>query len=160
MVMQARLVLLALFGLAWWFFGNLYEAVVISPNWVYDSAAQLERLNAFFQRSSPTLYFVPLTQLATMLVWYVTWRNREPSASRPLRWASLFAVLATALNFAIVSTLVTRLFGETRSTEPATIQSLTVRWNSLNALRIALTGSTMVALFEAFRRLDRRYARS
>src|SRR5690242_9538153 len=38
----------AVLGLAYWFFGNLYEAVVFSPNWVVDSAAQIDRLNAFF----------------------------------------------------------------------------------------------------------------
>jgi len=32
--LQRRLTLTAVIGLAYWLFGNLYEAVVFSPNWV------------------------------------------------------------------------------------------------------------------------------
>lgn len=45
----------ALLGYLHWFFGNLYEAVVFSPNWVLNSPAQMERLHGFFVATSPTL---------------------------------------------------------------------------------------------------------
>ena len=60
--------LVAVIGYASWFFGNLYEAVVYSPNWVTDSAAQMARLNLFLVNTNPTLYFLPPTILATILV--------------------------------------------------------------------------------------------
>src|SRR5690349_24243115 len=42
---QKWLTLVAVLGLAYWFFGNLYEAIVFSPNWVTDTPAQMTRLN-------------------------------------------------------------------------------------------------------------------
>src|SRR5215212_5573590 len=69
---QKALTLATVVGLAYWLFGNLYEAVVLSPNWVVDSPAQLTRLNEFFVVTSPTLYFVPLALAALALVFVIT----------------------------------------------------------------------------------------
>jgi sterol desaturase/sphingolipid hydroxylase (fatty acid hydroxylase superfamily) len=152
---QAQLTLFALFGFGWWFYGNAYEAIVIAPNWVHDSASQVARLRAFFVHTSPTNYFVPLTQLATLLVWVITCRNREPAAARPLRLASVFAALAAGLNVVIVTTLVLRIFDAGETLAPEIVHRLTLTWNMLNGVRMALTGVTIVALFQAFRQLDR-----
>jgi hypothetical protein len=155
MPIHARLTLVAICGLAWWFFGNAYEAFVISPNWVHESAEQVGRLNTFFKVTSPTHYFVPITPLATLLVWWLAWRNREPSAKPYFMRASVLIALATALNVLIVSTVILRLFGRANALSPELTHELTVRWNYLNLCRIALVGAVITALFQAFRRLDR-----
>jgi len=150
------LVLMALVGMLHWLFGNLYEAVVIAPNWVVDAPRQLERLHGFFVQTSPSVYFVPISLLAPLLVWLALAVHRGPVAKKPLRYASLFAGLASVLNAFIVGTIVSRLFGESYGSEPATVlHALCVRWNALNAVRMILTAATSFWLFAAFRALDR-----
>jgi hypothetical protein len=70
--------------------------VVFSPNWIEDSPAQFTRLHEFFRNTGPTLYFVPLTQLATILVWVLWWRNRDDDVKRDYRRAGVSALLSTA----------------------------------------------------------------
>jgi hypothetical protein len=152
---QKWLTLVVVLGLAYWFFGNLYEAVVFSPNWVVDSPAQLTRLNEFFVNTGPTLYFVPLTLLATVLVWVLLALNRESEVAADYRKASLFALLLTALNALIVVTTVTKLFGADYLSYADRLTSYAWRWNVLNVIRMALTAATAAYLFNAFRKLDR-----
>jgi hypothetical protein len=149
------LTLVGTLGLAHWFFGNLYEAVVISPNWIVDSPAQLTRLNEFFVRTSPTLFFIPVTPIAAALVWLTTALNRERAVARSYQRASIFIALAMALNTLIVSTLIVHLFGEDYHAHAAQLQTYATRWNILNLLRMALVATTIVYLFQAFRQLDR-----
>lgn len=154
-VRQKWLTLAAVLGLAYWFFGNLYEAIVISPNWIVDSSAQLTRLNQFFVNTSPTLFFIPLTLLATVLVWVLLVVNQDTELKALYRNASLFAVALTALNVLIVTTLITKLFGTDYLSYGDELSSYAWRWNILNVIRMALTATTAVYLFGAFRRLDR-----
>jgi hypothetical protein len=145
-----------LLGMLHWFFGNLYEAIVVSPNWVLDSPTQLDRLHGLFARSSPTLYFVPISFLAPALAWAAHVKNHAPSAAADFRRASLFAALVTALNAFIVTTIVTVLFGDDyRAHSDTALHALCVRWNVLNALRMLFSAATAFWLFAAFRKLDR-----
>jgi hypothetical protein len=152
---QKWLTLLAVLGLSWWFFGNLYEAFVISPNWVVDAPAQLERLHGFFVRTSPTAYFVPVTPLAMLLAWALTFTNRRPEARRAYRIASVIGAAAMAVNALIVGTLITRLFGDAYRSFGEELSVLAWTWNGLNVVRMVLTASTAAFLFSAFRALDR-----
>lgn len=152
---QKKLILITVIGLLYWFFGNLYEAVVFSPNWVIDSPSQMKRLNEFFVTTSPTIYFVPMTQLATILVWILLWKNKEDSVKSELRRASLFAVLVTVLNVFIVSTVVLKLFAEDFEKYGDYLTTLTWRWNILNCFRMGLVATTIYYLFNAYRKLDR-----
>jgi hypothetical protein len=147
-VVQKWWTFVASLGLAYWFFGNLYEAVVFSPNWVVDSAAQITRLNAFFVNTGPTLYFLPLTALATVLVWVLLAVNKRGDVRSDYRRAALFAVLLTGVNVFIVSAVVTKLFD-------AGTARLAWEWNVLNVVRMALTATTAWFVFSAFRKLDR-----
>jgi hypothetical protein len=149
------LTFLAALGLVHWFFGNLYEATVISPNWVLDSPAQLTRLNELFVRTSPMLYFVPITPVAALLVWLVTFLNRNTTLKTVYVRASVYTALAMALNAVIVSTLVAKLFGADYALHAARLHDYAVRWNILNVLRMALVGAAIAYLFSAFRELDR-----
>ncbi|MEV6299914.1 hypothetical protein AB0M02_10990 [Actinoplanes sp. NPDC051861] len=154
---QRLLTLSAVLGLAYWFFGNLYETVVISPNWIEDSPAQLTRLNQFFTNTSPTLYFVPLTPLAVALVWLLWWRNRDDTLRADYRRAGVASLLLTALNAAIVGLIIPRLFGPEALAHPEHLLPAAWSWNGLNLVRMALTATTAWFLFQAFRKLDRRH---
>jgi hypothetical protein len=153
---QRRITLLAVLGMVYWLFGNLYEAVVFSPNWVDDSPAQFARLNAFFTNTGPTLYFVPLTQLATVLVWLLWWRNRDAEVRADYRRAGFASLALTALNAGIVGLIIPRMFGADALANPAGINPAAWTWNILNVGRMILTATTAWYLFQAFRTLDRR----
>ncbi|RZU53119.1 hypothetical protein EV385_5005 [Krasilnikovia cinnamomea] len=153
---QKWLTLVAVLGLAYWFFGNLYEAIVFSPNWVVDTPAQMTRLHGFFVNTGPTLYFVPLTFLAALLTWLLLALNRDPALRADYRRASLVAVVLMGLNAFIVATVVSKLFGAGYPADPERLSAYAWRWNVLNVLRMMLTATAAVILFNAFRKLDRR----
>ena len=144
-----------IFGLCWWLFGNLYEQVVISPNWIVDSPAQMRRLHEFFIVTTPTIYFVPLTQIATVLVWIIYFLNKREVVKSDLKCASILAVLATALNIFIVSAIVLKLFASDFEKYGVYLSVLTRRWNVLNIFRMMLVATTIHYLVNAFRKLDR-----
>lgn len=154
-LLQKNLTLTAVIGLAYWFFGNLYEEIVISPNWITDSPAQMKRLNEFFINTSPTVYFVPLTQIATILVWILFATNKTNEVRREYRIASIFAVLSTAINIVIVSTIVLTLFGADYAAKADMLNAYCWRWNILNIVRMTLVATTTFYMFNAYRKLDK-----
>jgi hypothetical protein len=152
---QKRLTLVAVLGMAWWFFGNLYEAIVFSPNWVVDSPAQFTRLNEFFTVTGPTLYFVPVTVLATGLTWILLWLNRDDDVMADCKRAGMSALVLTVLNIVIVTRVVPNLFGDDYLSHAGTLTAYAWTWNILNVFRMALTATTAYFLFNSFRKLDR-----
>ena len=154
-LVQRRLTLFTVIGLLYWFFGNLYEAIVFSPNWVVDSPTQVKRLNEFFVNTSPTTYFIPLTQIATVLVWLLLWKNQVSSIRTDLKLAGIFAVLVTILNAVIVSTVVLKLFATDYGKYGDYLTTLTWRWNILNCFRMGLVALTIYYLFNTYRKLDK-----
>jgi hypothetical protein len=152
---QKLLTLTAVVGFAWWLFGNLYEAIVISPNWVVDSPTQLARLNAFFVNTTPTAYFIPVVPIATLLAWTAWALNRDARLAADYRRAGVFAAAAMAVNTLIVATLISRLFARDFAVWGAQLHIYAWRWNALNVVRMALVATTAVYLFQAFRKLDR-----
>jgi len=156
MVRRGRLlVLIAMVGMLHWLFGNLYEQVVIAPNWLVNSREQLQRLHGFFVRTSPMTYFVPLSFVAPVLTWGALVVCRGTLARSELGRASLFALSATIVNAVIVSSIVTQIFGDgyARLTD-AVLHASCVRWNILNGVRMICTAATVYWLFAAFRQLD------
>jgi hypothetical protein len=153
---QRTLTLVTVVGLAYWLFGNLYEAVVFSPNWVLDSPAQLTRLNEFFVVTSPTLYFVPLALAALALVFVVAWLNPVAELAPHYRRARLLAVAEVALNAVIIPFVITKMIGPGYRDHLADATTLAWWWTGLNLARIALAAAMAAVLFSAFRVLDRR----
>ncbi|MGJ6966753.1 hypothetical protein ACSDR0_33050 [Streptosporangium sp. G11] len=153
--LQRRLTLTAVIGLAYWLFGNLYEAVVFSPNWVGDSPAQFARLDGFFAVTGPTLYFVPLTMLALVLVWALWWRNENDALAADYRRAGITALVLAALTAYIVAAVIPRMFGADAFAHPENLNAAAWQWNILNVLRMILTATTAYFTFNAFRKLGR-----
>jgi predicted permease len=127
---------------------------VFSPNWVVDTSAQMQRLREFFVNTSPTWYFMPLTALATLLVWSLWASNRRDIVRRDYRRAAFFAVLATCVN-AVTVAVVMKLFAPEYMTRAAALSRYCQYWNALNLVRMLLVAATAVFLFNAFRKLDR-----
>lgn len=150
---QKYSVLFALFGMSYWLFGNLYEEIVISPNWIDGSIEQLTRLHQFFKNTTPTHYFVPFTQLATIIIWIVYFTNKTDELKRDLRLASIFGLSATIINFYIVLTIVLKLFSTEYLQYGEHLNALCWRWNVLNIFRMLLTGTTIYYLLNVYVKL-------
>lgn len=135
------LLIAALIGLAWWFFGNCYEAVVISPNWVIDSPAQLTRLHDFFTVTSPTTYFIPATPLSLILLWAALYLGRRTFPPRLVKAAAVTSIALTALTIAIVTILVDVLFGDDYLDRAGALVRYAWWWNVANLIRMALTAT-------------------
>lgn len=147
--------LVAITGQAYWLFGNLYEEVVIAPNWIMNSPLQLKRLHDFFLLTNPTFYFVPLTQLSTLLVWWLTWLNREHTVKKDYQQAAWYALLSAVVNIFIVTTIVIKIFGADFENYGDYLNTLCWRWNVLNIFRMTLVSVTLYYLFNIYRKLDK-----
>src|SRR5205809_751071 len=73
-----------------WFFGNLYEEVVIVPNGLVASSASLAAYNAYFSVTNAAFYYVPTSQLGFVGLLWLVFRSRRSASveARSLRRAS------------------------------------------------------------------------
>jgi hypothetical protein len=140
------LLALALLGVAQWFFGNLYEAVVTAPNW--RVGFEYEAITGRSQNADrPIRYYVPTTWVAVVLLWAATilgWRAM-PDAKRWLAVGSASSVAAVALSVYIITQLNLRLFyiGPVREIE--SVRPLMERWQILNWVRVSIVGTVLGA---------------
>lgn len=141
------LLIAALVGLAWWFFGNLYEAVVISPNWVIDSPAQLTRLHDFFASTSPTTYFVPATPITLVVLWVGLYVGRRTLPRGQVRLVVAASIALLVLTIGIVTILVDGLFGTDYLDHAENLVDLAWWWNLANLIRMALTAACGVLVW-------------
>lgn len=135
------LLIAALIGLAWWFFGNLYEAVVISPNWILDSPAQLTRLHDFFAITSPTAYFIPAAPITVIVLWVALYLGRRTLPRALVRSAAAASITLVVLTIAIVTVLIDGLFGEDYLSHADSLVDYAWSWNVANLIRMALTAT-------------------
>lgn len=152
---QKNWTLFTIFGFAYWFFGNLYEAIVFGPNWAIEDPGHLKLLNDFFVHSSPTLYFIPMTLLAAISVWILAFTNKIDEVKRDYRRASILALIVTVLTSFIVGFVLSKMFGPGFYENPAEGSHYGKLWNMLNAVRLILEIMTIYYLFNAFRKLDK-----
>jgi hypothetical protein len=126
-------------GLAHWFFGNLYEAVVRMP----ERLAPGDRM---FAAGSPVRYYLPaapVTVGATLISVVRGWRR---PADRPaLTVAGACTVAGAALTGHLVGSVNRRLLG-TDLVDPAERQRLIQHWYRVNGVRLLLAGTALVAL--------------
>ncbi|GAB5903318.1 MULTISPECIES: anthrone oxygenase family protein [Mycobacteroides] len=133
------------FGIAMWFFGNLYEAVVIGPNIAGDTKEQLRAFQQFTVVTNPVYYYIPLTQIAavTLIVWFVRTPWRAPE-KRSLFIASAAEIAAVALSIYIIVKLNMTLFFGSLGETPDELHRLALQWNLLNLVRVGVTALTLV----------------
>ncbi len=152
---QKTWTLFSLFGIAYWFFGNLYEAIVFGPNWIIENPDHLRYLNAFFVNSSPTAYFIPITLLATFSIWILMFTNKIDIVKREYRIASVLVLIITILTSFIVSLVLSKMFGSGFYENPSEGSFYGKLWNVLNAFRLLLEIGVIYYLFNIYRKLDK-----
>ena len=100
---------LSLLGFLHWFFGNLYEAIVLSPNmwWADSQSAMLENIRQVFHISAPYYYYLPWSPLSLLLVFYLFFHVRHHPNPLLKKWvgvAMATAIVAGALTYYIIVT--------------------------------------------------------
>lgn len=146
------LVIFALFGMALWFFGNLYEAVVIAPNLLVDSTTKAHAWQVFFTVTNPVFFYVPLGPLAVvaMIILYIKMRSRDRLLERYLRIALIFGLSGLLLGVYIITQINLKLFfGNIEELAPR-LHGLAVQWNILNGIRVGCLLVVIIYLFKSY----------
>lgn len=145
-----RLLLFSLIFLAHWFFGNLYEEIVLAPNQLTDSYGALKSWQGYFTITNQIYYYVPFTQLAVLAVCYLYFRSTDQYVKSLLRKASIFGLLAVAITVVIVTQLNVKLFFGDLNQYKKEIFTLSVIWLMGNAIRLYLVGGSLYFVFKAY----------
>lgn len=140
--------LVAVIGLAHWFFGNLYEEIVLAPNNLVHSYEQLLRWQNYYLVTNQIYYYVPFTQIAVLIVWFLYFKNTDTDRGTNLRKASIYGLLALALTAVIITQLNLKLFFGDLNLYRDQVHQMSVYWFIGNGLRVMLVG---MALRYAFR---------
>ena len=150
---RALVVLLALavLGHAHWFFGNLYEAVVLIPQFAASPQQRLPiSAGGAFVPGSPALYYVPMIPLtvpAALAALAVGWRFGRVVRGE-LLGAAVLSASAALLGAYIITRLNFPLFFDP-GTGVARLEVLLRRWALLNYARLGLVGAALVLLLLA-----------
>jgi hypothetical protein len=147
-----RLLLFSLFGIAMWFFGNLYEAIVIGPNLLHDSVNRVHAWQQFFMVTNPAWFYVPVPQVATivLLVLYVKTPGSNVELKRFMRMASIFQLVSILLSVYVILQINLKLFFGDLSQNADKISSMALAWNVLNIIRVILVGVGLTFVFKAY----------
>ena len=136
--LEPGLLRFALFGLALWFFGNLYEQIVLMPNWVVAPLDVLRAYNRYYTVVIQYHYYVPATQLAVVALLVLGYRTaRGESLRAALLRAGWWGAAGVALTVPIVWFLNTDLFLGDLTLSEAQAHRLGWYWMGGNLLRLA-----------------------
>jgi hypothetical protein len=147
-----RILLFSLFGMTMWFFGNLYEAIVIVPNMLTNSILKAKLWQDFFVITNPVFYYIPISPsavLTTVFLYFKT-SQRNSTLKRRLKFATIFGLIASALGIIIITRINLKLFFGDVEKISETAHYLSVWWNILNAVRVLLLLVTIINLFKAY----------
>ncbi|WP_412476570.1 hypothetical protein [Flavobacterium sp. TBRC 19031] len=145
-----RLLGFSLFFLAHWFFGNLYEEIVLAPNQLTESYQALKNWQGYFTVTNQIFYYVPFTQIAVFVVCYLYFKAANSKEKAYLKKASIFGLLSIALTALIVTQLNLKLFFGDIEKYKSEIYTLSVIWLIGNAIRLYLVGSSLYFTFKAY----------
>jgi hypothetical protein len=148
-----QLLLFALFGIALWFFGNLYEGIVIAPNMLSDSIRKAHDWQDFFVVTNPVMFYIPVAPIATFIIISLYFKTSRENVilKRHFKRATLFGVLAFALGIFIVTQINLKLFfGDIEKYSAADVYKMSLRWNVLNIVRVGLLIPTLIHTFKAY----------
>ncbi|MFT7839159.1 hypothetical protein Q5530_23705 [Saccharothrix sp. BKS2] len=127
--------------LAWWGFGNLYEAIVLMP-WVWGLPPG--SVPGEFAAGSPVFYFVPALIALLALVWALVVRVHRDGSRRAVLRAAVLVTIAAAGTGVLVGTVNPTLRDPTATV--ADVHAAVVMWEIGNALRLALVVAAAVSL--------------
>lgn len=139
----------AIFGMAHWFFGNLYEEIVMTPNGLVATVAEAKVVIGYFRVSNPIIYFVPLTHLASLALIILAYRwRRVPDVSRLTKRGAITTTLALLLTVWIVLGYNNQIFGTPDALTTAQYQTMSFHWLLLNGVRMVLVGTALLSLLQ------------
>jgi small-conductance mechanosensitive channel len=138
-----RLLGFSLFFLAHWFFGNLYEEIVLAPNQLMNTFQALKSWHSYFTYTNQIHYYVPFTQLAVVVLCILYFKSHQEVEKALLKRASLFGVSAIVLTILIITQLNLKLFFGDLEQHKQEIRTLSIIWFIGNALRLYLVGSAL-----------------
>ena len=147
-----NLLLFALLGIAMWFFGNLYEAIVIGPNMLSNSIVRINHWQGFFAVTNPAFFYVPVPQLATvvLIVLYFKTSKQKVALKKLLKLATIFQVVSILLSVYIITQINFKLFFGDLGKYADQVPSMALLWNILNVTRVFLVGIALVFVFKAY----------
>jgi hypothetical protein len=141
---------LAQIGLAQWFFGNVYEAVVKVPDLIATGRHPATPLAA----GSPVRYYLAALATAFPALCVAGVANWGERRSRPWLLAALTCSLAGAgLTAYLVRTVNLRLLIGSHDTPAPERERLLRTWHRLNLVRVAAVAGALVASRQARRAL-------
>jgi hypothetical protein len=144
-----RLLVFALFFMAYWFFGNLYEEIVLIPNQlVVNSFDVLTCWQSYFSITDQAYYYIPGMLVAVMSTCISYFRSKDRVQRSWLKKASIFSMIATALTIVIVNEINEKIFHDDLTKYKDRLQFYSTLWLIGNAVRLSLVGSAMYYLFK------------
>jgi len=144
------LLIFSLFFLAHWFFGNLYEQIVLAPNQLTNSYEALKNWQGYFTVSNQIYYYVPFTQMAVFVVCYLYIRTKDNRQKALLKKASIFGLLSILITVFIVTQLNLKLFFGDLDKYKEQVYNLSVIWLLGNGIRLYLVGSSLYYTFRVY----------
>lgn len=141
--------------MAYWLFGQIYEAIVYSPNWIINPVSQIRRLNEFYKVTSARNYFEPIVPIGVLLIWIIYFFIKDKSLKRKMFPAFMLSIIAMIINIYIVVALLTKIFSSAYWNNEVILRNLLIQWNIMNIVRIILIFITLIYLFNFYRMLDR-----
>lgn len=140
----------ALFFLAHWFFGNLYEEIVLAPNQLSNSYEAIKNWQHYFTVTNQLYYYIPFTQLAVLTVCFLYFKAKDQVEKRLLKRAALLGIVSLVLTALIVTQLNLKLFFGDVERYRHELFSLSVIWLIGNAIRLCFVGGALFFTFRAY----------
>ena len=135
------MLVIAQFGYAQWFFGNLYECVVRVPNRLAEDGG----LGSVLSAGSPVLYYLPGVVLivgATLAALVVGWKSRREC--RRLTILALTVLAGLIAPAYLVWTVNLKLFITGHWVPPVERSRLLAMWYRVNAVRLVTTACAWI----------------
>jgi hypothetical protein len=149
-VLADRLLGIAEFSHAHWFFGNLYEAIVKIPDRVAGTEASNGLPRSPFGAGSPGRYYAPIAPLiapAALGALVAGWKHTD---SRP--WLIVAAASSTtgaAASVYLLRNINPKLFFGPRPLSEIRRKPLLQRWYRVHALRLTASAVALTAIHQA-----------
>jgi uncharacterized membrane protein len=153
-----KLLQVALFFVAYWFFGNLYEEIVLIPNQLVNSLDALNCWQSYFSVTDQLYYFVPCLLASVILTSILFFKCKERVQRKLLKKATIFAMLAAGLSVIIINEVNEKLFYGNLEEYKEQLQFFAALWLLGNTIRLCMVAVAMHSLFKIIvHRKSRRY---
>ncbi|MCU1574741.1 MAG: hypothetical protein JWO93_2823 [Micrococcaceae bacterium] len=145
-----RLLSVAEFTHAHWFFGNLYEALVKIPDRVGGSEASPELPRSPFGAGSPGRYYVPIAPLNVPLAAASLITGWKYSGRRPwLIGAAVSSAIGGAATAYLLRSVNPDLFFGEHPLSPERRKPMLKRWYRVHAVRLVASAAALAAIDHA-----------